>query len=267
MKPGATINPVASKTSAPWGTLPFPDGATSCIFSPFRRTSRAASVLEAGSRTRPFLIRSIGGFLGFHFERRMRVALGSSGNEEIKNGHANRDSVSDLFENAGLRAIGDIRRDFDAAIYGPGMEDDGVRPGTAEPAGIELVTEDVIVGRERGLVEALGLDAEHHDNVGPFQGFLDPIEAANRRARRDFFKVAGNPHGRAAEGDAAAEFFQKVNIGARNAAMKDVAKNGDVEMVERAFAVADGQRVEKALRRVFVDAVDGAHDRELQMPR
>src|SRR2546425_5637137 len=88
MKPGATINPVASKTSAPWGTLPFPDGATSCIFSPFRRTSRAASVLEAGSRTRPFLIRSIGGFLGFHFERRMRVALGSSGKEEIKNGHA-----------------------------------------------------------------------------------------------------------------------------------------------------------------------------------
>src|ERR1700730_5549793 len=63
MKPGATIKPAASKPSASLGVAIFPAGASSFIFAPSRRTSRAASVLEAGSRTRPFLTSSMRGIL------------------------------------------------------------------------------------------------------------------------------------------------------------------------------------------------------------
>ena len=63
INPGATIRPCASNTSAPAAAI-FPGGATSFIFSPSTNTSSAASVLLAGSITRPFLITSICGFLG-----------------------------------------------------------------------------------------------------------------------------------------------------------------------------------------------------------
>src|SRR6187549_1625360 len=61
MKPGATIIPEASKAWAP-AELNFPGAPTSLMRSPSSNTSSALSVLEAGSRTRPFLISSI--FLG-----------------------------------------------------------------------------------------------------------------------------------------------------------------------------------------------------------
>src|SRR6267143_1084172 len=112
MKPGATINPLASKTCASCGAETFPAAPTSFIFSPSSRTSRAPSLFDAGSTARPFLIRSIGGFLGFYFERGMSVSLRSAAHEQIKYGHANRHPVGDLLEDAGLRPIGDPRGDF-----------------------------------------------------------------------------------------------------------------------------------------------------------
>src|SRR6267143_1162630 len=100
MKPGATINPLASKTCASCGAETFPAAPTSFIFSPSSRTSRAASLFDAGSTTRPFLIRSIGGFLRFHFERGMSVNLRSAAHQQIKYGHPHRDAVGNLFEHA-----------------------------------------------------------------------------------------------------------------------------------------------------------------------
>src|SRR5258707_10068088 len=105
MNPGATINPPASNPPAPSGAPFFPAGPTSLIFSPSTNTSSAASVFDAGSITRPFLIRSIGGFLGFHFQRRVRVSFGGAAGEQIEDSHAHRHAVRDLLQHAGLRPV------------------------------------------------------------------------------------------------------------------------------------------------------------------
>jgi hypothetical protein len=42
--------------------------------------------------------------------------------------------------------------------------------------------------------------------------------------------------------------------------MEDVAEDGDLEAVDDSFALADGERVEERLRRVFVRAVAGVDD-------
>src|SRR5260221_5600428 len=125
IKPGATMRPAASNTSAPFAREIFPGAAISEMVSPSRRMSRTASVLEAGSRTRPFLIRSMRGFLGFgvgfHFKSGM-CAFGSADHQQIENGHAGGDAVGDLFEHGGLRAVGNFGRDFCAAVDRPGMK-------------------------------------------------------------------------------------------------------------------------------------------------
>src|SRR5712664_2584035 len=153
IKPGATIRPLASKTSASAGTAIFPAGPTSFIFSPSSSTSRAASAFDAGSTTRPFLISSIGGFLGFHFERGMRVNLGSAAPAQIKYGHPHRDAVGDLFEHTRLRPVGDFRSDLDAAVDGAGMQNDGILAGAAKPLRIQLVQQNVIAGGKRRVVQ------------------------------------------------------------------------------------------------------------------
>src|SRR6266403_2484617 len=112
MNPGATIKPVASKISTFCGAAIFPAGATSRIASPSSSTSMAASVLDAGSRTRPFLTRSmrrvllIRGapiFRGHGFRHRMSAILGGAGDEQEKQRHSNRNAVRHLLEHAGLR--------------------------------------------------------------------------------------------------------------------------------------------------------------------
>src|SRR6266850_3460282 len=168
IKPGATIRPLASKISASAGAAIFLVGPTSFIFSASSRTSRVASVLDAGSTTRPFLISSIGGSLGFYFERGMSVSLRSAAGQQIENSHANRHPVGDLFEHTRLRPIGDFRRNLDAAVDRAGMEDDGVPVREPEPGGAQLVQKNVIVRGERWIVKPLCLHAQHDDDVRPF---------------------------------------------------------------------------------------------------
>src|SRR5216684_375490 len=199
MKPGATIRPVASKTSTPCGLTSFPVGATSLIFSPSRRISSAASVLVAGSRTRPFLMRSmrwvlcvgrapIAGLLPLFcigarraVDGRMCAFFGHSDNQQIEKSHAHSDAVGDLLEHAGLVTVSDLGRDFDAAVHRAGMENDGVGLGAAKPFGVEPVEENVICGGEGRFVETLGLDAEGEDDVGAFKSFFDSKDAADGR--------------------------------------------------------------------------------------
>src|ERR1700676_2762656 len=125
MKPGATTRPVASNISASFARAIFPGAAISAMASPSRRMSRVASVCDAGSSTRPFLIRSMSGFLGFgvgfHFKSGMRAFRGAD-HQQVENGHAGGDAVGDLFENGGLRTVGDFGSDFHAAIDGSRMK-------------------------------------------------------------------------------------------------------------------------------------------------
>src|SRR5580658_9012139 len=127
INPGATIKPAASKISASFAfSESLPAGAISAMRSPSSSTSNAASVLVAGFRTRPFLMRSMRGVLyvfligGAAISRRVRfrvtgrllVIFGTSGREQEQQRHAYRDAVGYLLQDAGLRAVGNFRRNL-----------------------------------------------------------------------------------------------------------------------------------------------------------
>src|SRR5579859_595156 len=267
MKPGATMRPLASNTSTPSFGPICPGDATSAILSPSRRMSRGASVLEAGSRTRPFLTRSMRGIL---FERRGGMlsdpGFRAADQKQEQQGHANGNAVGDLFEDAGLRAVGDFGGDLNSAIHRSGVENDGVGLGEAETCGVELVEQNVIAGGKRGLVQAFGLHAQDNDDVGAGERFFDAENAAHRSAgRADLFELAREPHRRTAKREAAAEFSQQMNVRTGHAAVRNVAEDGDIEVFDGAFAVTNGERVEEALRGMLVHAVAGVDDGNLEM--
>ena len=185
----------------------------------------------------------------------MFLQLGGTGNQFEKNGHAHGEAVGDLLENAGLQTVGDGRIDFEAANHRARMQNDGVGVGKANARGRELITQNIFVGGKRRLVEAFLLDTKRHDDVGAFKGFFQARNTAN--ARREGFEFARKPHGGAAERDASAEFREQMNIRARDAAVQNVADNGDVAIVEGAGAAADGERVEECLRGMLVGAEIG----------
>src|SRR6266436_636480 len=155
MNPGATINPEASKISTFCGAAIFPAGATSRMVSPSRSTSMAASVVDAGSRTRPFLTSSmrgvllIGGapiFRGYGFRHRMSAILSRAGDEQKKQRHSNRTAVRHLLEHAGLQPVRNFWCDFDPAIHRPRMQNNCTGLRASEPCGIQLVPQHVILG-------------------------------------------------------------------------------------------------------------------------
>src|SRR5690348_17656552 len=90
MKPGATTDPEASRTSAFGAEI---DGAIFTTWSRSMRTSSFASVFDAGSMTRPFLISSMRGVLCLFFR------LGGAGDKLEENRHADGKPVGHLFKN------------------------------------------------------------------------------------------------------------------------------------------------------------------------
>ena len=83
------------------------------------------------------------------------------------------------------------------------------------------------------------------------------MRCTTRTFGRELFEFARHPHRRAAERDPHAELAEQVNIRARHAAVKNVAKDRDVPAFELALAVADRQGVEQGLRGMLVRAVAG----------
>src|SRR3989449_9828996 len=224
IKPGAMIRPEASNTSVPWTREIFPGGATSAMRSPSSRMSRAASVLDWGSTTRPFLMRSMRRVL-FLSGRVFAIFTGAA-DEQEKQGHAHCQAVGHLLEDAGLRAVGDFRSELDAAVHGPGMQHQCAGFCQFQARRRDLVKKNVIVEGERRLVEPFLLDAQQMHDVGAFERFLDARYAANPRSLwSDGFQFPRNPHGRATQREPAAEFPQQVNIRAGHAAVQDVAQD------------------------------------------
>src|SRR5579875_113496 len=152
-----------------------------------------------------------------------------------------------------LLAVRDRRIDFEAANHGPWMEHQRIRASHAQTFARKLVAQDVFLGREGGFVQAFGLHAQNHDDIRIAQSFLDAGGAAD--IRRNGFKFARHPHGRAAQRDARAEFGKQMDIGARHAAVNDVPQNRDVPAIQFALAVTDGKSIQQRLRGMFVHAV------------
>src|SRR5579859_2921733 len=187
--------------------------------------------------------------------------------QQIKNGHTYGDAVGDLLEHTRLRAVGNLRRNFDAAIHGPGVEHERVGLSTLEALGVELVAMDVVIGGNGRFVLTLGLHAQHDDDVGVLKRLFDLVNAANGSAGGDVFQLSGNPHSRATEREAAAEFSEQVDIGTSDAGVGEIAENGDVEVFDGALAIANSECVEQALRRMFVGAVARIDHGNVEMTR
>src|ERR1700730_17961405 len=136
MKPGATTSPVASYTSA----LPKPRLATSAAMRPFSRAKAAvASKADAGSITRPFLIRSL--FTDDPFEHR----------------HAHGDAVFDLVENHRPLRVGDLGGQLAAPIDGTWVHDDYIRLGQFDVLEAQTEKLEVLARGERRFVLPLEL--------------------------------------------------------------------------------------------------------------
>src|SRR5436309_2518254 len=139
MSPGTITKPFGiSTTVVPVSTVrSFP---TFAIRSPSISTSNAPSRPLAGSTTRPPLSRR------FIFD---------STRQQIEHGHPDGDAVGDLLEDHGIRTVGNVRCDLDAAIHRAGMHDDDV--GLRQLHALGRHAEDVEVlaqRREEGALHA-----------------------------------------------------------------------------------------------------------------
>ena len=92
-------------------------------------------------------------------------------------------------------------------------------------------------------------------NVRSGERFFDASNAADMWGEPCEF--ARDPHGRAAESDAAAKFAQQMNVRAGDPAVQNIAEDGDIQIFERAEPVANGERVEQRLRGMLVRAIAG----------
>src|SRR5664280_2488198 len=132
MKPGATIIPVASNTSA-FGEERL--GATPATRPSTISTSATRSVFEDGSITLPFLI-----------------TMGMLSNHLFEHRHAHGDAVLHLVENHRPLEIGHLAREFASAIDGPGMHHDGFGFGEVHVLQLEAVEAEIFAGRKIRLM-------------------------------------------------------------------------------------------------------------------
>jgi hypothetical protein len=177
--------------------------------------------------------------------------------DEEEDGHADGEAVGDLFQYEGAAAVGDVAVDLNAAVDGAGVHDESVGFGEGEALAVEAVEADVFVeAGEHGLALAFVLDAQEVDDVGVGEGFLDLVGDAATH----LFEDARDEGGGTAQGDAGAEFEEGPDVRAGDAAVEDVAEDGDVEAGDAAFLLEDGEGVEEGLGGVFVGAVAGVDD-------
>src|ERR1039457_1604093 len=160
-KPGATTRsaPFAAIFSSTFATTPSQ-----------RRTSSVWSRLRDGSTTRPPL-------------RRTASLIAARSDQEIQHGHAHRDAILHLIEDHRVRPVRDGGIDLDAAVHRARMHHDRVFLREASPFGRQAEQLEVfLVGREAETAAALRLDAQNHDDVGPFDGLLEARDDARPRA-------------------------------------------------------------------------------------
>ena len=191
--------------------------------------------------------------------------------------------MADLFKDRGLRAVGHSSGELKAADDGAGVHDERVGGVGGEALTGELVGVFVLGEVDLQSGETFGLDAEHHDDLGLAEGgfevALDGDTGAGVGGR------VGQELGGSAEDDARAEAGKQKHVGAGDAAVEDVAHDGDGDAGEsggryrgscdcacdasftqddglrsRIEMIEDGAEVEQGLRGVFVHPVSRIED-------
>ena len=91
--------------------------------------------------------------------------------QRLEAGHAHGDAHLDLFvDDAAVEVVGHLGVDLDAAVHRAGMHDQRVGLGELELLVVEAEEAEIFADRrhERAL-HALGLQAQHHDDVDVLQ--------------------------------------------------------------------------------------------------
>ena len=142
-----------------------------------------------------------------------------------------------------------------------GVQHAQVGAGVGEHGGVEV--EFALDFGELLFVEAFALDAGHVQDVRPFDGGFevgqDLVAAA---CGFEFFgDVFGHGEaGRGDEGEFAVPAFEGLAEGVDGAAVFEVTRHGDFEVVQTALGFINGNEVEQGLAGVLVGAVAGVDD-------
>ena len=111
----------------------------------------------------------------------------------------------------------------------------------------------------------LQLHAQHHDDVGILNGVADIGGQAH--AGRELRQFHRQQRRRSAEHDLRAELGEQVHVGARHAAVRDVADDRHPQAFQVPAAIQNGARVQQRLGGMLVRAVAGVDDRRGQVAR
>src|SRR5699024_339004 len=187
-RPGRAINPSASSVCASSGASM--SGATSTIV-PFR--SRRSTGSPPSGRA-PRIRQGAWVWTGialwcFLFEKRFcgrrvgTVAPGRGGRtfsgpteKQIEDGHAQADTVGNLFGDGAPGRVGDLGGDLHAADHGTWVHDKGVLRHTCQSFAIESVVAAVLThGGEEGVLHAFGLYTQHHHHVRLGQHLVEVV--------------------------------------------------------------------------------------------
>ena len=166
--------------------------------------------------------------------------------------------------------IGHIRIDLDAPVHRAGVHHQRIGLGTGQPIEREAIKVAVFARRGDELaLHPLLLEAQHHHHIGPGQRGIEIMK------RGDAHRLDLGRHQRGGRADAhiGPQRGEAEEIGAGDAAVQDVAADGDGEpgklaaIAARAQRLADGQRIEQRLRRVLVLAIAGVEHRAIHLAR
>ena len=182
--------------------------------------------------------------------------------QQVEQGHPDGDAVGDLRLDERARAVRDRRRDLDAFVHRPRVEDRRVGPHPrdarlAEPPRVRVLAD----RRQESGVLPLLLEAQRDHGVRAVERAVE-IRLVRRAARgHPAAPRRGDERRRPGQRDRRAERHERVDIRAGHARVRDVADDHDPLPGEIAERVAQRVRVEQALGRVRVPAVAGVDDR------
>ena len=106
----------------------------------------------------------------------------------------------------------------------------------------------------------LALNAQHHHDIGIGDRILDSLLDANTLFDQ-FGKLLWHQSPGSSYTHRRAQFRKQVHVRARHARMQNVPDDRDFQTFDAAFVLANGERVEERLRRMFVRAVARIHNR------
>ena len=176
----------------------------------------------------------------------------------FEEGHADGHAVVHLLRDGRLRAVGDFGGDLHTANDGAGVHDHRFWRVRGDAFGVGLVATAVVVEVDLQAGEALGLNAQHHDDLGAAQGCIEV--AFDDDAWTQSSCGLGQQFGRTAEDDFGAEAREEQCVRTRDTAVQNIAADGERDALKEivfhcrrrnAEELEDGPQIEQRLGGVF----------------